>query len=66
MPPPSSQPRAPAPEECQEVNCRHLVIFDQHFDANKWMLYQRADHLYKQQQKEAEDDDAGEDEDFIV
>ena len=30
------------------------------------MLYQRADHLYKQQQKEAEDDDAGEDEDFIV
>ena len=60
----SSPPRAPAPEECQEVNCRHLIIYDQHFDTNKWMLYQRADHHYRQQ-KQAEDDDDN-DEDFIV
>ena len=48
----SSPPRAPAPEDCQEVD----IIFDKHFDAKKWMQYQRADHFYKQQQKGVEDD----------
>ena len=62
----SSPPRAPAPEDCQEVNCSHIVIFDQHFDTNKWMLYLRAEHHYKQQQKQAEDDNDKDDEDFDV
>ena len=62
--PPLSPPRAPAPEDFQEVNCPHLIIFDKHFDAKKWMQYQRADHHYKQQQKEADDDE--EDDEYII
>ena len=43
----TSPPRAPLPEECSDLHCSHIVIFENHFDRAQWDHYREQEQAHR-------------------